>query len=79
MKWVKNWLIGRAQRVVIGDAEPNWRPVDRSVPQELVLDPVLMNIFINDLDEEIEYLLSKFADNTELGGVADTPGCTAIQ
>ena len=73
--WIKSWLSGRKQRVVVNGQASSWGQVLSGVPQGSVLGPTLFLIYINDIDNAVDVtgsVLKKFADDTKWAMVVET-------
>ena len=66
LKWFKNFLNGRQQRVVINGKASDWTNVLSGFPQGSILGPILFIIFINDLPGVAGNVCKLFADDCKL-------------
>ena len=57
--WVKNWLDGQAQGVVVNGVRSCWWPVTSDVPQGSVLGPALFNIHTDPMADDSRMSFSK--------------------
>ena len=61
--WIKEFLLGRTQRVRIGEVTSDETRVTSGVPQGSVLGPLLFLAYINDIGRNIDSNIRLFADD----------------
>ena len=64
--WIKAFLVGRTQEVIVNGVKSKCAPVESGIPQGSVLGPMLFVIYINDILDNIDSNGLMFADDTKI-------------
>ena len=78
LKWIKNFLIGRQQKVVLNGSNSKWIEVTSGVPQGSVLGPLLFILFVNNITNGVQSTIEMFADDSKLYRIIQKPCDTNI-
>ena len=66
LTWIRSFLSGRTQRVIVDGEESEWKDVVSGIPQGSVLGPMLFVCFVNDLPNVVTSSVLLFADDTKI-------------
>ena len=66
IRWIEGFLKDRRQKVLVNGSESEWANVLSGIPQGSILGPVMFTLFVNDLPNEVNSIISMFADDTKL-------------
>ena len=66
LEWVRNFLVGRKQKVVLNYYKSEWLNVLNGVPQGSVLGTILYNICVNDMPLIVNSPTVQFADDVKM-------------
>ena len=77
LKLLQNYINNRKQRVVLNGSFSDYSTIESGVSQGSVLGPLLLLIYINDLETDIKSNTKFFADNTMLFSIVKDPVISA--